>query len=345
MTDDQAQASPPKHKKIWVFFALGACISWSFQDFLSALTGGLVGNPTPVIIIALITGLFGTGFCIFIHFKSHRFRNVTKRSILFACLAGVLTTIGVAFLQTGFIADQKSAGPIVAITSPACILTAFLSYVFLKEKLHAIYLAGIGLVIVGLVMIALANKGSAPAWFGVLFAMGALLFFAFGTFFNKCAAHSQADPLAMYGTMCLANLPLALICFLVFFVIPSPVCVPFTKYHWIAVGGGGLDLLGSLCLFIAMSIGPAGPVFAVSNSTSALVTIWNLLFRKLLPTPLKIAGMGVTILAVAELSLADLLHESIARCCARRKARKARDTEDKEPTEKDGLLAINHSPA
>jgi len=99
--------------------------------------------------------MFTTGIVVVISLVSGRFKdikNVDPMSLLWICLGGIIG--GVIGLLLYFVAlKQGMVTRVIPITATFPLFTAFYAYLFLHEQLTAIRVAGILLVVLGVVLI------------------------------------------------------------------------------------------------------------------------------------------------------------------------------------------------
>ncbi len=106
----------------------------------TALTIRFMFTTSIVVVITIVSGQF------------REIRNVDATSLLWICLGGLIGGVIGLFLYFVVLKDNLTSH-IVPIAATFPLFTTIYAYIFLKEHISAVRLAGIFLVVIGLVLI------------------------------------------------------------------------------------------------------------------------------------------------------------------------------------------------
>jgi drug/metabolite transporter (DMT)-like permease len=170
-----------------IFLALGASLAWGVSDFL----GGLKSRAFPLFLVLLISQ--GAALIVLaVLVLALGEPPPAGKFVLFAVLAGIGETIGVAALYRGLAIGVMSIVAPVAATAPVVPLVVGLA---LGEEPGTLQAAGIVLAVVGIVVMATrsraADERGQAVGLSVLF--GALCALGFGSFYVAMDAASEGE--------------------------------------------------------------------------------------------------------------------------------------------------------
>ena len=169
-----------------VVLALGASLSWGISDFL----GGLKSREFPLFLVLLISQGASLALLAVIVIALGE-PPPEGKFLVFAALAGVGETLGVAALYRGLSVGVMSIVAPVAATAPVVPLIVGLA---LGELPATIQGAGIALAVVGIVLTSRTDSGDAAAKaVGPSIMFGALTALGFGSFYVAMDAASEGE--------------------------------------------------------------------------------------------------------------------------------------------------------
>ena len=170
-----------------ILLALGASLSWGVSDFL----GGLKSRAFPLFVVLLISQGAALALLAAIVLAIGE-PPPSGEFLLFAALAGVGETVGVAALYRGLSVGVMSIVAPVAATAPVVPLVVGLALGELPDTIQG---AGIALAVIGIVLTACRSdsgeEAGQPVGRSVLF--GALCALGFGSFYVAMDAASEGE--------------------------------------------------------------------------------------------------------------------------------------------------------
>ena len=133
--------------KDWVFYSMMALMAWGLWGFLPKVALNSM-DPKSVFVYEVIGGVC-TGLLVFLVFRPEM--NVEVRGIIPAVLTGIAGYLGLLFfmyaLRTGkvcVIAPLTALYPVISIA---------LGFIFLREKLNPVQIAGMVLAVFSVILI------------------------------------------------------------------------------------------------------------------------------------------------------------------------------------------------
>jgi uncharacterized membrane protein len=168
-----------------IVLALGSSLAWGVSDFL----GGLKSRAYPLFVVLLISQ--GAALIVLAMIVAAIGEAPPGGAfLLYAALAGIAETVGVAALYRGLAVGVMSIVAPVAATAPVVPLVVGLA---LGEEPATVQAAGIALAVVGIVITACrSDSGEAPGQaVGASVLFGALCALGFGSFYVAMDAPSE----------------------------------------------------------------------------------------------------------------------------------------------------------
>lgn len=96
----------------------------------------------------------------------------------------------------------------------------------------------------------------------------------------------------------------------------------FVEFDWkvfvIGFFGSIINNLGIVAINHAFSCGPAGPIAALSSTSTIMLTIVMALINWAVPTPLELAGLVVGLLGALVLTIPDQIAYLFTCCCKKK---------------------------
>jgi drug/metabolite transporter (DMT)-like permease len=169
-----------------IVLALGASLAWGVSDFL----GGLKSRAFPLFVVLLISqGAALTVLVVIVIALGEP--PPGGEFLLFAALAGIAETVGVAALYRGLAVGVMIIVAPIAATAPVVPLVVGIA---LGEMPGTIQAAGIALAVVGIVITACRSDSSEPGQrVGPSVLFGALCALGFGSFYVAMDAASEGE--------------------------------------------------------------------------------------------------------------------------------------------------------
>jgi drug/metabolite transporter (DMT)-like permease len=279
-------------------FLLGCIGQWAVDEAARVTAPMLVWLTMGVVGAVAIGGFRATG---------RGLRGIPDRTTAAVALtAGVTLAVGMLTLTLGLAADPHSHGPIVAITAANSMLVALLSLRLLGERLTRMQVAGLVIVVAGVVLVGL-SAGLSASLSASLSAVGyglfTMLVFGVTNFLLKIAAHRGADSISTTALLWVAAGACGVVTLGVSFATGRGLAGIDSIGLVATAGAAGLTLgSGMLSLKLAMQSGPAGPVTAIVSANAVLLTILDFLAFGHVPDAVKLAGMVVALAGVAVLA-------------------------------------------
>jgi transporter family protein len=143
----------------WLVYALLTMVFFGITNFsLKVAAHHGMASVMAALVVWLSVGLVGVVFLLFFahtgDLAAHT-ENLTSVVVVAPVLAGVALAFGMYFLKRAVAAGP--AGPAVAIVASNAVLVAALSYLFFHEQLYSAKIAGIALVLGGIVIMSLSE--------------------------------------------------------------------------------------------------------------------------------------------------------------------------------------------
>ncbi|KAF4689319.1 hypothetical protein FOZ60_001731 [Perkinsus olseni] len=205
-------------------------------------------------------------------------------------------------MKWAFATDPKSTGPLTAVISSDIIVVGVFCHFVYKERLSAMQVFAICIVLSGLVVMAVGDGGSAGKLMGFVYAILGMLTFAASLL---CIRQSCRDGMAAWsgfigrmGVMFFMGL-IALIytlCHHTF--LPQDWSLWPDMYIWPQVAGIS-QAAGVLALNYALMYPSTGPVNVIVASNSIIVLALNYFILGLVPSTSKLIGMAIVICGVS----------------------------------------------
>ncbi len=299
----------PLHKNTWLAYALGITACFGVTNFLlgaiAELTYGSVqASLSAPIVLWTGMGVVGLVTALRWRFSGRGFAGLPSPGLaLLAAVAGVTLAAGMLALKLGLAADPSGRGPIVALSSANSVIVALLAWQLLREKLTALQVAGMAVVVAGLATLAL-GAGSRASLRGVFFGLAAMALFGITNTLLKWLGSRGADSVTATAVLWLAG---------------GAVGVAGLSGVWLSGRGlaglenplgiglafvAGLFLAGGMyCIKRAVTLGPAGPATAIGGANALLVTALDWLIFDRFPPPMKMAGMVLALAGIVLLAL------------------------------------------
>ncbi len=289
---------------IAVLLSLGAAAAFALSAMFVAATGGRMAvfqlarwqMGIAVAVLAAASALTGG------------WAGITGRQ--FGLLAGS-SAVGIMLASSTYLAAIQAAGPRISavLFSLASPFAVGLGWVFLGERLSAGQLGGIGLILAGIVLAILAERGQAagplPGRLGLGVALGVItsLGQATGSLLARPAMASGAEPF----TAMAIRAGLGFLFFLALMVLPwarSP--RPALRRDLGLVAASALTgmVVGMVLLMAALSLGDVGIVSTLSSTTPILILPMLWATSRKVPPPLAWAGAVLAVAGTALISLA-----------------------------------------
>jgi drug/metabolite transporter (DMT)-like permease len=238
-----------------IVLALGASLAWGFSDFL----GGLKSRQFPLFLVLLISQGAALAVLALVVIALGE-PPPSGEFLLYAGLAGIAETIGVAALYRGLAVGVMSIVAPVAATAPVVPLIVGLA---LGELPATIQGAGIALAVVGIVLTACrSDSGDAPAQaVGPSILFGALCALGFGSFYVAMDAASEGE--IQWALLIARGTSVAVFVAVIAFTRPSP--APARSDVPLIVLIGILIIAADAMYAIASTKGVLGVVAALST--------------------------------------------------------------------------------
>jgi drug/metabolite transporter (DMT)-like permease len=295
---------------VWIAFALGSFLCYGITNsLLGALVEWSHKNPnTPVTAPFVLWITMGfVGVCAATGFKvsGRGFKGLPSRKFVWVAIAaGITLSAAMLTLKLGLSQDSSSRGPIVAISSANAMLVAIGAWFIIREKLNAWQLAGMLVIVGGIIVIGLSS-GAAASSKGLLFGLATMVLFGITNFLLKYAGHHGSDSVTITTILWLSSGVCGVLaigyCLIRYGRLPG--MQQPSLILWAILAGLTLGL-GMLCLKLAMTKGPGGPATAITGSNSILVALFEYFVFAHVPVTQKLVGMGIAILGIIVLSLA-----------------------------------------
>jgi drug/metabolite transporter (DMT)-like permease len=295
---------------VWVAFALGSFLCYGITNsLLGALVEWSHKNPsTPVTAPFVLWITMGfVGVCAATGFKvsGRGFKGLPSRKFVWVAIAaGITLSAAMLTLKLGLSQDASSRGPIVAISSANAMLVAIGAWFIIREKLNTWQLAGMLVIIAGIIVIGLSS-GAAASSKGLLFGLATMVLFGITNFLLKYAGHHGSDSVTITAILWLSSGVCGVLaigyCLIRYGHLPG--MQEPSLILWAILAGITLGL-GMLCLKLAVTKGPGGPATAITGSNSVLVALFEYFVFAHVPVTQKLVGMGIAILGIIVLSLA-----------------------------------------
>lgn len=185
-----------------------------------------------------------------------------------------------AALQAGYslslvaayrVGDLGQVYPVIRGTVP--VFVAVGGYVLAGENLAVVTVLGIGLIVAGIMTLAL---GSRKAFVPMLWAIGTGVLIALYVTVDAVGVRAAGDPVAYTAWICIFYGPMLVVVFLA--MRGRLVVDPSSSETWKAVGGGLVALLAYGLVVTALSLGPAGPVAALRETSVIFAALIGAVF-------------------------------------------------------------------
>lgn len=185
-----------------------------------------------------------------------------------------------AALQAGYslslvaayrVGDLGQVYPVIRGTVP--VFVAVGGYVLAGENLAVVTVLGIGLIVAGIMTLAL---GSRKAFVPMLWAIGTGVLIALYVTVDAVGVRTAGDPVAYTAWICIFYGPMLVVVFLA--MRGRLVVDPSSSETWKAVGGGLVALLAYGLVVTALSLGPAGPVAALRETSVIFAALIGAVF-------------------------------------------------------------------
>ncbi|MBN1321281.1 MAG: DMT family transporter [Thermoleophilia bacterium] len=293
----------------WVAYALASFLCYGVTNsLLGAIYEWSDRNPdTPVtapFILWLTMGAVGVAAAAVFKLKKRGYKGLpSRRFVWIAGAAGVTLSAAMLTLKLGLASDPDAKGPIVAISSTNAMIVALAAFFILREKLSRWQLAGMLVIIGGIIAMALGNGAGSSAR-GLLFGLATMVLFGVTNFLLKYAGHHGSDSVTTTAILWLAAGICGVLgvgyCLIRYGHLPGMQEAPLILW---AVLAGVTLALGMLFLKRAVTKGPGGPATAITGSNSVLVALFEFLVFAHVPPVQKLIGMGIALVGIAVLSL------------------------------------------
>ena len=293
----------------WVAYALASFLCYGVTNsLLGAIYEWSERNPdTPVtapFVLWLTMGAVGIAATVVFKLRGRGYKGLpSSRFVWIAAAAGVTLSAAMLTLKLGLASDPDAKGPIVAISSTNAMIVALAAFFILRERLSRWQLAGMLVIIGGIIVMALGSGAGSSAR-GLLFGLATMALFGVTNFLLKYAGHHGSDSVTTTAVLWLA----AGVCG----VLAVGYCLvrcgrlpgmqEASLILWAVLAGITLAL-GMLFLKLAVTKGPGGPATAITGSNSILVALFEFLVFAHVPPVQKLIGMGIAIVGIAVLSL------------------------------------------
>ncbi len=293
----------------WVGFALASFLCYGVTNsLLGAIFEWSDRNPdTPVtapFVLWMTMGVVGIGAAGVFKLSGRGYKGLPSRRFAWiAAAAGVTLSAGMLTLKLGLASDPDAKGPIVAVASASAMIVALGAFVILRERLTRGQLAGMTVIIGGIIVMAL-GAGAHASTRGLLFGLATMVLFGVTNFLLKYAGHRGSDSVTTTAVLWLSAGVCGLVAIVVSLAIYGhlPGMQELRLVLWAIVAGITLSF-GMLFLKLAVTRGPGGPAAAITGSNSILVAVFEFLVFSHVPPAQKLAGMGIAILGIIILSL------------------------------------------
>ncbi|EER16007.1 conserved hypothetical protein [Perkinsus marinus ATCC 50983] len=223
--------------------------------------------------------------------------------------AKILTIIGgmcvgwsQLMMKWAFATDPKSTGPLTAVISSDIIVVGVFCHFVYKERLSAMQVLAICIVLSGLVVMAAFDGGSSGKFMGFIYAILGMLTFAASLL---CIRQSCRDGMAAWsgfigrmGVMFFMGLIALLYTVFTHSFFPEDWSLWAQMYIWPQVAGIS-QAIGVLALNYALMYPSTGPVNVIVASNSIIVLALNFFLLGLIPTTSKLVGMVIVICGVS----------------------------------------------
>jgi len=293
----------------WVGFAIGAFFFFGLTNFSLGIIVEKSADRAAASISAPFLVWFGMGLLGVAALAVFRRSGGCLAGIpgpleaAIAATSGVTLAAGMLTLKLGFAADTGARGPIVAITATNSALVALLAWLLLKERLTWRQIAGLAIIIGGVVLLAPSSSTHA-SYRSFLYGLASMGLFGITNFLLKYCSHRGADSLHASALLWLSGGACGLIALGIAFATGrgltglEPLVLKAT-----ALAAGLFLGAGMLMLKLAVARGPAGPAAAVAGSNAVLVVLleWGAFGH--LPAPSRLVGMAIALAGIFVLAL------------------------------------------
>lgn len=286
-----------------VLLSLGAAITFALSAMFISATGGRVQ------VFQLARWQMGLAFPVLaaVSLLNGGWAEVTARQ--FGLLAGS-SAVGIMLATSTYLATIALAGPRISavLFSLASPFAVGLGWVALGEALTGAQLAGIGLILLGIVLAVLAERGG-PAtggrrlWLGIGLGVVTSLGQATGSLLARPAMASGVEPV----TAMAIRSGLGFLFFLALLALPPARRLAWPKpgdvatILWSALSG---MVVGMSLLMAALAVGDVGIVSTLSSTTPILILPMVWAVSRKAPPALAWAGAALAVAGTALISLA-----------------------------------------
>jgi drug/metabolite transporter (DMT)-like permease len=288
-----------------VLLSLGAAITFALSAMFISATGGRVQ------VFQLARWQMGLAFPVLaaVSLLDGGWAGVTARQ--FGLLAAS-SAVGIMLASSTFLATIGLAGPRISavLFSLASPFAVGLGWVTLGEALTAPQLAGIALILLGIVLAVLAERGGSLGaaagrrlWLGIGLGVVTSLGQAAGSLLARPAMASGVEPV----TAMAIRSGLGFLFFLALLALPGarapgrPLRADVLNILWGALTG---MVVGMSLLMAALSVGDVGIVSTLSSTTPILILPMVWAVSRKAPPPLAWAGAALAVAGTALISLA-----------------------------------------
>ncbi len=293
----------------WVAYALASFLCYGVTNsLLGAIYEWSGRNPdTPVtapFILWLTMGAVGIAAAAVFKLRGRGYKGLpSRRFVWVAAAAGVTLSAAMLTLKLGLASDPDAKGPIVAISSTNAMIVALGAFLILRERLSRWQVAGMLVIIGGIIVMALGTGAGSSAR-GLFFGLATMALFGVTNFLLKYAGHHGSDSVTTTAVLWLAAGVCGVLavgyCLVRYGHLPG--MQEASLILWAVLAGITLAM-GMLFLKLAVTKGPGGPATAITGSNSILVALFEFLVFAHVPPLQKLIGMGIAIVGIAVLSL------------------------------------------
>eukprot|EP00347_Sterkiella_histriomuscorum_P017226 403350201 len=348
----QSDNSSEKRDKVWIAYSLGAAILFTICNAaLSEISNlGLEG------LLYLSPGalLCGVAFFFYKSVEEYNRTGVCWSDLKFVQNGqvqwiNILCTFGFSLtylsIQTIVMVTfslclmaNLNAGIVSTIWAVAPLYSALLDFLIFKQKLFTSHLIGVFCLIVCAMCISLANvvgvqalennekPPTVEAWIPVLLAVFTpFIFAASGLQMKNMCVNRGLDAFKVNF------LSYAIIGAILFGILVTRMGTPEFSQEYFIIGGIGsiINTLGLVSIGKACTIGPLGPVNALSSSSTVMFSIVQAVRLMKVPKTLEFAGMFIGLVGALVITLPDQMYSAYKTITCRREEKQADQTHDR----------------
>lgn len=305
-------------KRAWVFFAVLTLVFYGGANFLSGVIGKeaedapSAGKSTGQ--VQLLTG--GITGILTIFALSLRGTACFKdgRSVFALLASGIALGTGVLVLATALASNFLMAPFIAGVLPVNAVFLVVACRMFLRERTTVLQMAAIAVAVLGLGVMATADRSSKDVR-GILYGLVVAGCFAVGNFGIKYASLRGVVEQSASAGMLWLGMGVVGLTFFAAESVATGTCFKGLEsttghLHWLSLASAVLQTLGTGVMEVAISLGPAAPGTAIANANATVVLVLNQIFFQPQTNSQQIIGLLMSIGGVFVLSIAPKTNQA-----------------------------------